>query len=466
MKDSPKMKATSDRGAVPIRCVHLDLKGVPPTDARLVRLLEIFAAAGYNAVLAEWEDTFPWTVDERFRSETAYSPETIRKFVSAAGRLGIEIIPLVQCLGHMETPLRLPEYAPMRELPHDEAVLNPLAPGARALVEKMVADVLRLMPRVRYFHLGGDEAWTFGSHPDTKKFIARHGKGALYLKHVEPILDMLNRRGIRPLLWHDMMREWDSAALKRLARKADLVVWGYRGHPDTTTGHWNKSVIERFVAHKVALWGAGAYKGADGFDKDLPDPAARADNMRAWMEVSARYGFRGIIATAWSRYSTNICQNEPIDGALDSLFNVGKLLRFGRLPEGGIEDCWRDLDRIGEGRRFRAVHDALLKLGRARDTGWSQVRNLREVTMTVTQDARRRPSWAMVKWLRQMQTTIDNAGLAARELRAACSGLVPSVWVERYVDERVEPLREEFALLQARVRQINPDGFSAAFPEN
>ncbi len=114
---------------------------------------------------------------------------------------------------------------------------------------------------MQYFHLGGDEAWTFGTHPDTRKFIARHGKGALYLQHVEPLLDKLAARGIRPLLWHDMMRDWDDKALRRPAAKADLVLWGYGGHPYTMGKHCNRAMIERFKRQKLSLWGATVYKG-------------------------------------------------------------------------------------------------------------------------------------------------------------------------------------------------------------
>ena len=124
--------------AVEIRGVHLDLKGTPPTAERLVSLLKVIAAARYNAVLVEWEDTFPWMVDERFRCETAYSPETVKRFHREAARLEIEVIPLVQCLGHMETPLSVRGYESLREIPYDSSGLNPLAPGARELVRRTV----------------------------------------------------------------------------------------------------------------------------------------------------------------------------------------------------------------------------------------------------------------------------------------------------------------------------------------
>ena len=101
---------SKDKPVIQKRGVHMDLKGLPPTAERFVQLLKIFAAARYNVVLVEWEDSFPWTVDKRFRSPTAYTPDDIRRFRKAANDLGLEIIPLVQCLGHMETPLSAPGY--------------------------------------------------------------------------------------------------------------------------------------------------------------------------------------------------------------------------------------------------------------------------------------------------------------------------------------------------------------------
>jgi hexosaminidase len=446
---------------IKIRCVHFDLKGTPPTPQRLLRLLHVFAAARYNAVLVEWEDTFPWTVDRRFRSETAYSPETVKKFVKTAEELGMEIIPLVQCLGHMETPLRLPEYARLREVPYDECNLNPLAPGARELVEKMVDDVLRLMPDVRYFHLGGDEAWTFGTHPDTKKFIAKHGKGALYLHHVEPLLDKLNARNIRPMLWHDMMRDWDANALRRLAKKADLVVWGYGGHPDHVKHHYRTEIIKRFVRYKVPLWGATAYKGSNGSDTDLPNFEAREENALAWAEVAQRYGFKGVMATAWSRTSTNVMQYNPIEGALDSAFNVGAILHDGRPPRGGRCVCVKALKSIGEGKTFITVSNALTKLSNARHSAWNQIRFLRQLTITVFQDRRRLPCFRMVQSLRSLQNTLQSADEASHALRAALRGLMEKLWVERYLAERIEPLREEFSTLKKRTQRFNPAAYRA-----
>lgn len=434
---------------IPKRGVHLDLKGTPPTAGRLVRLLKVFSAARYNVVLVEWEDSFPWTVDRRFRSRTAYTIKDIRRFMGAAARLGIEVIPLVQCLGHMETPLRVRGYEHLREIPDDSFVMNPLAPGARELVQSMVDDVLNVIPEVRHFHLGGDEVWTMGKHPKTRAYIKRHGKGALYLHHVGPILDNLNRRGIRPILWHDMMINWDSRALKALAARSDLLTWGYAGHPDTTGHHFNTKYIRRFHDHGFTLWGGTAYKGADGHNIDLPDIARRQENAAAWVEVARRFNFTGVIATAWSRYSTDRIQCEPIDAALDSLVNVGVIMHDGHPPKGGIKACVQVLNSLGEKKRFEACKTAMEHLVSVRRSGWQAVQSLREQLTLYGMDARRRGSKAEVQNLNHLRNVVKDSEKIAAEVRKSFAGLLEPVWIEEYLATRLIPLRDELAGLDA-----------------
>lgn len=431
------------------RGVHLDLKGLPPTPERLVALLRVFAAARYNVVLVEWEDSFPWTVDARFRSPTAYTPDDVRAFVRQADALGLELIPLVQCLGHLETPLSVPGYEHLRELPDNPSSINPLDPRSRELVQSMVDDVLALMPNVRHFHLGGDESWVFGKGTETAAYIASHGKGALYLRHVEPILDELVSRGVRPILWHDMMVDWDDAALRRLAQKCDLMTWGYRGHPDNGTGHCRTSHFERFKSQGIALWGATAYKGAEHPGADRPEVEVRANNALAWMQVATRLGYKGVIATAWSRFNTGQMQCEPIDAAMDTLVLVGAILHDGALPAGGVEACVEALEAIGEKSRFVACRDAMQKLARIRTRGWQQVQFAREQLVLARIDPRRSSARDLSKGvtLPQLRQIVEESGTIADAVRKSLDGLIAPVWIEEYLQTRLLPLREEHDLL-------------------
>lgn len=454
-------ESTVSTSQIPIRALHLDLKGLPPTPERLLSLCPLIATAGYNAVVVEWEDTFPWTVDPHFRSESAYTPDEVRAFVGAAASAGLEVIPLVQCLGHMETPLSLPHYADLREVPHKADVLNPLAPGARELVRAMVDDVLGLLPEARYIHLGGDEAWSFGTHPDTTAYIPEHGRGALYLQHVEPLLDALEARAVRPILWHDMMLTWDTDALNRLVPKADLCVWGYQQRPDETNHHHAVRHWEHLHAHGFTLWGGTAYKGADGQISDVPNWHTRMENAQGYADLAQTQPMAGVIATAWSRYSTHRPMCEPIDGALDCLVHVGFILRDGHSPADGRDECLRVLEAAGELATFEAAHAALSALAAARDRAWYALRQTRELLAGATLDARRRGDAAALAHLKQLRDAVQAGHAAAGQVRDALDGLVPAREVEFYLHERLAGLDEEYGLLKPRVAALEPDAARA-----
>jgi hexosaminidase len=441
--------------AVAYRGIHLDLKGVPPTFERLLSLLDVFAAMRFNCVLVEWEDMFPWTCDRRFRCATAYTPQQIQAFRNKAQELGIEVIPLVQSIGHMETPLKFPEYAHMREVPDDTSGLNPLAQGARELVQSMVDDVLALLPGIKHFHLGGDEAWAFGTHPDTQVYVAKHGKGALYMHHMEPLLDHLLEKGIRPILWHDMMAEWDSPSLLRLKDKADLCVWGYQRTPETVSphAHFHISKIRRFVEHGITLWGGTAYKGGDGPDVELPIVENRLENCLGWSKAAREMGMKGVFVTAWSRYNTLNTQLSPIDAALDVMALSAAVLHDGTAPAAGINACRELLEQIGEYERFQKCYDVMAQLSRLKTAAWEQVRHARQALACLQLDPTRRDRTVAGKHLQMLQKRIREIHALTPEILTAFQGLIAEHWMTLYVGDRRATLEleaEEIKRLIAR----------------
>ncbi len=439
---------THTKPVSPHRILHLDLKGCPPTPGRLIDSLDLIKACGYNGLLIEWEDQFPWTVDHRFRGPTCYSPDDVRRLVDEAKRRDLEMIPLVQCLGHMETVLRHEEYAALRELPETIDLLNPLAKGAAALVQRMIEDVLALMPNVTRFHLGGDEAWQFGSNPETRQFIEKHGKSALYLHHIDPLLRHLKQRNIRPMLWHDMMIEWDPAALRQLGQQADLVVWGYQGDPATADKHYNLRYVRRFAEAGMPLWGATAYKGADGMNGNLPDPAGRIENALAWVEHAQTFHMKGLIATGWSRYSTARPQCDMTEAALDCMALVGAILHDGRVPDGGIETCRQWLDQAPGGERFADCFAAIRLFSQRMNWGWTLLR-MHDEQQALTQADPTRDAFAPLRYLtkqyQQLKLDLINA---AERVRQAYQGLTDDRWIEEYLNTRLRPLT---ALLDQRL---------------
>ncbi|WP_309398673.1 family 20 glycosylhydrolase [Cerasicoccus maritimus] len=365
--------------AVPFRGVHLDLKGLVPTFHRLLELVDIFYTLRIQAILVEWEDCFPWSCDPRLRAPHAYTKDQILQFAKRCDELGIEIIPLVQSLGHSENVLRLPGNESMREVPHRTDVFHPLAQGSPQIVADMIRDVIELIPGIKHFHLGGDEVYTLGKHPASKEFIETYGIAELYLKQLQPSLILLKDNSIRPLLWHDEVVQWEDDQIKVFAQDFDLVVWGYTGDPrNPETYHFRLPHIEKLHKLGCSIWGATSYKGADGPWANLPDTLARAKATQGWAALTAQFGLKGIFITAWSRYASGRIQVTPIDGALDSLAYMAITLHNGQAPLDGIKTCISVLDDLGEATHLASCKQLLCNFTTHVDRSWDWIRQLHE----------------------------------------------------------------------------------------
>lgn len=441
-----------DAPVAPVRGVHLDLKGVPPTFPRLLELLSLFARLRFNAVLVEWEDMFPWKCDPRLRARGAYTPAHIRRFADVCSELGLEIIPLVQSLGHAENVLRLPGLEALREVADRTDVFHPLNPDAPEFVRRMVADVLALLPDVRRFHLGGDEVYTLGRHPASQAFLAEHGPAALYLRQLEPALAELETRGIRPLLWHDEFVGWEPGELARLAPRADLVVWGYTGDPrDPLTYHHRLPHVEKLHAAGCVLWAATAYKGADGPGANLPDTTRRQVATAAWAELTPRFQLQGVFATGWSRYASGRIQVAPIDGALDSLVATAFILHDGTAPAGGVEACVAWLDDVGEGASFRRCRDILQTITRLADKCWDWIRQLEEQSANLELEPHRAHSGIEQIIFELFDADVAALARAGHELETALAGRLDAPWPFNYHEARRRPIEAAASRLRARL---------------
>ena len=434
---------------VPIRGIHFDMKGTPPTPRRLLELLDLCAGLRINCVLVEWEDSFPWRRYPELKSPTAYIPELVRAFLKRAREHGIEVIPLVQCFGHSENVLRHNRFRAMRELKNDFSEYCPSNPGSARLVIGLVDDVLALSGgSIRRFHLGGDEAWHMGSCPKCKSAIRRGGKDGLYLGHVGPILDHLNARGIRPILWDDMMRKWPIQGLKALGRRADLMAWSYEADPVNPGSHLQESHLANFRKAGIRVWGASAYKGGDGAFDDLPVLKARVANNQAWARLSRKYGLLGVVATAWGRYNTFMSPCETIEASLDALVLTALIMWNGR-PPAEPEKAVRAFLRGFKGGRDLRILERCRKAGydlsnwQAWDLKWNLEMLERAAHLNGEPD-RVNPAFVPAAIVNIRKAVMKGRKLG-KAFVLAHQGLVPLHWLRLYAESRVRPIERRFA---------------------
>lgn len=439
---SAGLKSTNTKADNRIRAVHLDLKGMPPLFERLIRLLKLFRAAGFNAVLVEWEDMFPWR-DRDLRRPGYYEARQLRLFSEVAGELGLEIIPLVQTFGHMENVLKHDKNKKFREIPWMNSDISPLCADARKQVGELLAEMFAAFPSIRYFHLGGDEVGTLGRGERSRRYCSVHSKTELYLDYMTPLLESVRSRGAMPLLWFDMLAGGSDSELASLAGKAELVLWGGGDRLETPAA--------RFSSLGIGVWGAPCFKGADGASSERPDPKRRFGNTRNYLTLGKKVRLSGLISCGWSRYTSLRQQCDPLEGALDSAAAAGLLFRGGKnVTEGRTLKVLEDTGFLKIFLRSKALLDQLTEW---KENGWRCLRSALELAAGQERlKVRRDPqtAWYCLK----LTGILEEADSLKVRFHKHFDPLSGTASVEDFLEERIIPLRHGLELMKRNYRKF------------
>jgi len=128
------------------------------------------------------------------------------------------------------------------EVAETGAMVCPLKPESAALINRMVDEILELHSGARYIHIGGDEAWDLGTCHDCADSAEKDGKGALYGRHMERVIEHVLSKGVRPMIWADMaLSHFD--ALDFIDSATVMVDWDYWSYGEKVD--------------MVTIWGAG-----------------------------------------------------------------------------------------------------------------------------------------------------------------------------------------------------------------
>lgn len=216
----------ADAPALAMRGFHLNFN-IPTLDFEAgKRVLESMARWRLNTVLLEYDRRYPYDAHGAIAAPDALTRPEVRALVDHARALGIEPIPLQQCLGHVNYILRHEAYARLREEQEHQDQFCPLNPASFALFEELVDDVIDLHPGIRYFHIGGDETRRLGACPRCAAVAARQGKGRLYVDYVCRAIALVRARGLTPIIWDDMLCAHPEV-IAQMPREAVIMYWDY-----------------------------------------------------------------------------------------------------------------------------------------------------------------------------------------------------------------------------------------------
>ena len=170
-------------------------------------VLERLAVLGYDYAMLYTEDVYELPGEPYFGMlRGRLTAADVRAIDDHAAALGIELVPCLETLGHLEQIFRWKAYEPLRDI---DGILLAWEEQSYVLIEKMLR-FWHENVRSRTIHLGLDEAWRLGQGEFRKRFGEKKVFDIM-LKHVERVSDMCRKIGVDAEMWSDM---WFRAASK------------------------------------------------------------------------------------------------------------------------------------------------------------------------------------------------------------------------------------------------------------
>ena len=218
---------------------HLDFNYVNLQKDYIKNWLHILSDLGYNAILWEIEDKVRWENCPECVWPEAMSKKEFSDLLDYSRSLGLEPIPLLQTIGHGEYVLKHKKYAGLREQKSRIDCYCTSNPAVKKLLSAFISEYLDLFGKIKYFHLGGDEAYVFGTCPKCRAAIKNSSPSQVYSRHITELAAPLLKKGIVPGVWCDMLLHYpeDISAVPR-----DFIIWDWN--------YWSN-----FDSGEIRIWG-------------------------------------------------------------------------------------------------------------------------------------------------------------------------------------------------------------------
>lgn len=282
-------KKTND----PLIIFHVDLNSVALKESYLRKWLKDAAGMGYNAVLWEVEGKIKWKTCPECVDKDAFSIDTFKKILAYSKSLGLQPIPLLQTIGHAEYVLRHKKYYSFREDTGRYDCYAICKPEVRKFIKDWIKEYLNIFGGIKYFHLGGDEAYVFAKSPECASKVKEEGKGKLYAEYMKDIAGQLTKKGIRPCIWGDMIMHYPDA-IRDIPKNFVMWDWNY----------WDGDNIPS----KVMVWNKGNMFGKNAIDstdlKNFPEIIDKNGNLNPFYtsDVFKRLGYDVILSSSSRSY--------------------------------------------------------------------------------------------------------------------------------------------------------------------
>ena len=236
----------------------------------LKRWVDVTSDMGYNSLLLYIEDTYEVDDNPYFGyMRGRYSQEELKEVNDYALSKGMELIPCIQTLAHMNAIVRWPAYAPHIDcndilLAGDEVVYE--------LIDKMFASLSKCITS-RTINIGMDEAHMIGRG----RYYDQHGdtdRTQIVIEHVKKVAQIGAKYGFTLEMWSDMFfrlaaggeyyasnAKIDASVKEQIPDNVRLIYWDYYS---TDKKHYD-NMISAHQKIKEDVVFAGGYWTWSGF---------------------------------------------------------------------------------------------------------------------------------------------------------------------------------------------------------
>jgi hypothetical protein len=207
-----------------------------PANDTLAWLVEVLAELRYNHLELYMEHTFAHPGhDVVWRDASPLTAEDLRWLDERCAARGITLVANQNTFGHLERWLRHEPYRLRAECP--EGATNPFtgrpmppatvaptpdnAEFALGLVRELVRHVASSM-----VNIGADEPFELGQGASAAA-VAERGRAAVYLEHLDRLIQPLVAEGHHVLFWGDVLRRHPELVAQLPGQGATAVVWSY-----------------------------------------------------------------------------------------------------------------------------------------------------------------------------------------------------------------------------------------------
>jgi len=264
------------------------------------KYIDILKRLGHNTLMLYTEDTFEVENQPYFGYlRGRYTQEELREIDAYACTHGIELIPCVQTLAHLNAIVRWETYNT-----HTDVADILLCDDYRT--DQLIEDIFSTISKCftsRRVHIGMDEAHMVG----LGKYLDLHGyqnRFQLLIRHLRKVCGIAQKHGFQPMMWSDMFfrlvnagdytrpADFGAELIAQVPEEVGLVYWDYY-YKDKP--HYD-DMIRSHRQFSNELWFAGGLRTWCGF---APKNGFSMDTIDAAVPSLLENGVEHVIFTQW-----------------------------------------------------------------------------------------------------------------------------------------------------------------------